>query len=405
MNKEINEFSNTSLINNQTISNINFINFEDEEYSIKAIKEISKNEKVAEPLPEFKNQVMPLEKELLKCLNLEWGVDAIYEDLPIIDENHRYYYIHLLRNINLDPNKQNFLLIHGFLSSSLHFICLLPYLIKRYNVFIPDTIGMGLSCRPQITFNDPEQCENYFINKFHLLINELFFSGRFNIKQEYYLCGHSLGGFFSSRYMLKYPKGIKKLLLLSPAGITDYSIPGTNFFEHTSCCWYCAIVCAPTCVWPCKLRLQRAYKCCCCKSKLKQAFGNKKIHLYENEIKNNPDGSKFFINYPKISSILKQLTVLSLDYPKDLYKCAYYLFGVPPPSSFRPVEKNIMYYNKIDIIFAFGQKDWMDRTGAYRLSKFNPNRYKVFTISNGGHSFSRQNPEELSMIIEEYFPQ
>ena len=137
----------------------------------------------------------------------------------------------------------------------------------------------------------------------------------------------------------------------------------------------------------------------------KQAFGNKRIHLYEKEIKNNPDGSKFNIDYPKISSLLKSLTGLSLDYPKDLYKCAYFLFGVPPPASYNPIEKKIMDYNKIDVIFAFGQKDWMDRTGAYRLSKFNPNRYKVFTISNGGHSFSRQNPEELSMIIEEYFPQ
>ena len=405
MNKELKDFVNSSIINNQNLSTLNLNNCDDETYSIKALKEISKNEVIVQPLPECKNQVMPLEKELLECLNLEWGVDAIYEDIPLIDENNNNYYIHLLRTANPDPNKENFILIHGFLSSSLHFTCVLPYMIKRYNVFIPDTIGMGLSCRPKINFTSPEQCENYFISKLHLLINELFFNGRFNIKKEYYLCGHSLGGFFSSRYMLRYPKGIKKVLLLSPAGITDYTIPGTDFFEHTSCCWYCAIVCAPTCVWPCKLRLQRAYGLCCCKSKIKQAFGNKKIHIYENEVKNNPDGSKFFIDYPKISSILKKLTFLSLEYPKDLYKCAYYLFAVPPPSSFRPIEKNIMYENKIDVIFAFGQKDWMDRNGSYRLSKFDPKKYKVFTISNCGHSFARQNPEELCSVIEEYFPQ
>ena len=404
MNNGINEISSSTLINNQTTSNLNFFSINhDETCSVNNIKELCKNQRIIDPLPEIKNQVMPLEKELIKCLNLEWGVDVIYEDVPLIDENYNNYYIHMLRTANLDPHKENFLLIHGFLSSSLHYICILPYLIKRYNVFIPDTIGMGLSSRPQIKFTSSIQCENYFINIYHVFITDLFFKGKYNIKNEYYLCGHSLGGFIASRYMLKYPKGIKKVLLLSPAGITDYTIPGTDFYEYTNCSWYCAIVCCPTCVWPCELRLQRAYKSCCCHNKIKQAFGNKRIHLYEKEIKNNPDGSKFNIDYPKISSLLKSLTGLSLDYPKDLYKCAYFLFGVPPPASYNPIEKKIMDYNKIDVIFAFGQKDWMDRTGAYRLSKFDPNKYKVFTVSNGGHSFARQNPEELCSIIGQYF--
>ena len=402
MNKENNEITSTTLINNQTSPNIISDNIE-EANSIKCMKQISKNEIVIDPSPQFKDQVMPLEKELFKCLNLEWGVDVIYEDILLIDENHSNFYIHTLRTANPDPNKENFLLIHGFLSSSLHYICILPYLVKRYNIFIPDTIGMGLSSRPQVKFTSPIQCENFFINIYHIFINELFFKGKYNIKKEYYLCGHSLGGFIASRYMLKYPIGIKKVLLLSPAGITDYNIPGTNFLEHTRPCWKCTITCCPTCVWPCKLRLQRAYKCCCCHNKIKDAFGNKRIHIYEKEVKNNPDGSKFNIDYPKISNLLKQLTGLSLDYPKDLYKCAYYLFGVPPPASFNPIERVLKDYNKINVIFVFGQKDWMDRTGAYRLSQFDPQKYKVFTVSNGGHSFARQNPEELCSIIGAYF--
>ena len=64
-----------------------------------------------------------------------------------------------------------------------------------------------------------------------------------------------------------------------------------------------------------------------------------------------------------------------------------------------------MEINKLNVIFVFGQKDWMDRTGAYRLSKYDPNKYKVFTVSNAGHSFARQNPEELSVIIGEFFPE
>ena len=76
----------------------------------------------------------------------------------IIDGTNNNYNIHLVRTAKPDPNKENFLLIHGFLSSNLHFLSILPFLIKRYNVFIPDIIGMGLSSRPQISFNSPIEC-------------------------------------------------------------------------------------------------------------------------------------------------------------------------------------------------------------------------------------------------------
>ena len=127
------------------------------------------------------------------------------------------------------------------------------------------------------------------------------------------------------------------------------------------------------------------------------------MKLDESEIKLNKDGTKFNVDYEKLRKIIKELTIMSLDYPTDLYKCAYYLFKTPPPAAFFPVEKKIMYYNRVPIIFVFGQYDWMDRVGAYRLSKYNPELYKVFTVSNGGHSFAYENPKELCSIIGQYF--
>ena len=88
--------------------------------------------------------------------------------------------MHLLRTANPDPNKENFLLIHGFLSS----LGILPYLVKRYNVFLPDTIGMGLSARPQIKFTNPIQCEEYFIGVYHLFIKGLFFKENLILKKN-----------------------------------------------------------------------------------------------------------------------------------------------------------------------------------------------------------------------------
>ena len=37
--------------------------------------------------------------------------------------------------------------------------------------------------------------------------------------KNFYLAGHSFGGYISALYALKYPSNIKKLLLLSPAGV------------------------------------------------------------------------------------------------------------------------------------------------------------------------------------------
>ena len=164
------------------------------------------NYKVKNPRKQVKDRIIPLEKELFSLLNMEYGKDLIYEDLLIandFDRTNNDYYIHLLRSGNLDPNKENFLLIHGFLSSSIHFLAIFPYLLKKYNVFIPDTIGMGLSSRPKIKFTSAQQCEDYFVEVLYIMVKKLFLRGTYNIKKEFYIGGHSLGGFIVSRYILK----------------------------------------------------------------------------------------------------------------------------------------------------------------------------------------------------------
>ena len=105
---------------------------------------------------------------------------------------------------------------------------------------------MGLSSRPKIEFSSPIDCEEYFLKIYHLIIESIFFENKFNIKKEYYLCGHSLGGFIASRYMLKYPKGIQKVLLLSPCGITDYHIKNTNMDPESSSYIFCIKITFPS---------------------------------------------------------------------------------------------------------------------------------------------------------------
>ena len=105
----------------------------------------------------------------------------------------------------------------------------------------------------------------------------------------------------------------------------------------------------------------------------------------------------------KISEILEKLAILSLDYPDDLYECIYYILTVPPPAALLPIEIKLMKLNKKQIIFVFGRDDFMDKIGSYRLNKYNPDLYKVFTLRYGSHSFALENPKDLCLIINDFF--
>ena len=57
-----------------------------------------------------------------------------------------------------------------------------------------------------------------------------------------------------SHDILKYPKGIKKVLLLSAAGITDYHIKGTDIHKEAGSLFGCMMSFLGFC-WACKYRL------------------------------------------------------------------------------------------------------------------------------------------------------
>ena len=387
--KENNTSQKTNITNNSIIQHEKFII----------------NYQIKNPAKQIKDKIIPLEKELFSLMNLEYGKDLIYEDLLIandIDKNNNDYYIHLLRSGKLDPNKENFLLIHGFLSSSIHFLGIFPYLLKKYNIFIPDTIGMGLSARPQINFHSPAECEKYFIEVVYIIVKKLFFSEKYNIKKEFYIGGHSLGGFIVSRYILKYPIGIKKVLFLSAAGITDYRIKNTNILKEAGKCLKC-IFTLIGCCWSCKPRMQCFYKCFLFKPFVKKIMGRYFLTIDYDNIKPNEDGSPFIVDTHKILKIMGRLSKITLDFPDDINKCIFYVFTSPPPAAINPVELKLLNDTKLKCYFVFGERDWMDRTGAYRLCQRDRNRFKMFIVKNAGHSFAIQNPKGLENILDCYF--
>lgn len=336
-----------------------------------AILNENSNIKFLEPPYKLRKQALVYEKELMRLYNIIPDEDMIYEDV-ILDKEQPNYYIHTLRTKIIDPNKPHFIFVHGFIGSSTNFMALCPFLLKKYNLFIPDTIGMALSCRPQIKFTSNKQCTDFFIDNFEKWRRIL------NIN-KFYLAGHSLGGYFVSAYALKFPNDVLKLLLLSPAGITNPK-KCCEIHKHTGYCKGCGLrLLAP--FWCREPRFQQLYNCCCLKPIIKCSLR----YRYETD--------------KRISELMAKLTEIAMEYPEDIDRCMWYVFTNPFPLGANPLEEKLLKELKIKIVICFGEKDWMDQAGSWRLMEKNKERFLVKIVSKFGHTFMIENPKELSEII------
>ncbi len=74
---------------------------------------------------------------------------------------------------------------------------------------------MGASGRPEYTAKTPDEAEDFFVSSLKLWKEII------GINDKFYLAGHSLGGYISAVYALRYPEDLLQLMLLSPVGIPE----------------------------------------------------------------------------------------------------------------------------------------------------------------------------------------
>ena len=93
-------------------------------------------------------------------------------------------------------------MIHGFGSSSALFYRMMGPLQNKFRVIFIDIIGMGGSSRPD-NYNTgdltPEESVEYFVNYIEK------WRRNFGKLKNFYLAGHSLGGYLAGHYAVKYP--------------------------------------------------------------------------------------------------------------------------------------------------------------------------------------------------------
>lgn len=259
-------------------------------------------------------------------------------------------------------------ILHGYCGSSLIFYKTLKRLSEIYNIYLIDHIGMGQSSRPSFKAQSTFEAESFFVEALEICRQQIGI-------ESFILAGHSLGGYISGCYALRYPKYVTKLLLLSPGGIyekpTDHN-PDRVIWTKFS--WI---------------------------NKFVLFFWLQDISLIEFMRKLGPFSGLLMKNYMRdkynlpeeemvaVEEFLEQINLLpgsgecAISYILD--------FELWPYS---PLCKRFAN-NAIPVAFFYGDRDWMGADGGYKTKQLNPAKTLVYTISNSDHHMYWDNPEEL----------
>lgn len=336
-------------------------------------------------IPEF--QTLTIEKSLInKATAAEEMVFSfsglkVYDEIQIFDVPIKYggnQYIHTVRCGS--SNSPSLVLIHGYGGSAITFYKILKDLSQKYQVFCLDLLGMGLSSRPKFEINNTQECIDFFVDSIE--------EWRKVLKiEEFILCGHSLGGYLATNYALRYKHHLKRLVLMSPAGITGID-KNFNLEKHIQSLGFMRrqFLKLASKMWNKKYTPNTLYK--------KTGFlGRYALKLYV---------TKRWSSTKQEAKPLQTYFDKILSMPESSESAIHYLLGMPRARAILPMEGYIAKELKnLEIIFIYGDIDWMDKAGAFKLYKSLPNvHYHV--IEGAGHHANMDKPKELCKIIMSY---
>lgn len=322
-----------------------------------------------------------IEEEILSKFCSELTRDQIYfEDVSVTIKNFDNMYMRTLilngKELNTENNtKKVFIMLHGFQACNLTYYRLLKYLAKDCIVFCPDFLGMGLSSRPKIEFKDEKECIDFFVE-----VIEAFRKAK-NIN-KFYLCGHSLGGYYAGQYSIRYPQYLEDTIFLFSATGIGNPDKGGDPNENTS------------------LGQKLVFKGNFGTFKMKPRMQSFKDNFIAKYFVNNKCKNRYELP-PEEAELVGKVNLAYLNYPKDLDDCIFIIFKYPIPTMKIPLED--LFLEKIPekkIVFCYGEKDWMDKFGAKRLANNKKEKYKYYDIKNWGHNWIVESPIDAANIIK-----
>lgn len=266
-----------------------------------------------------------------------------------------------------NPSNFPMILMHGYCGAGLIFYKILKSLSEQYYLYIVDHIGMGRSSRPKFKATSTYEAETFFVEALEAYRDSLGL-------EKFILAGHSLGGYISGCYSLRYPQYVSALLMLSPGGVaekpTDDSHPSV-----WSSGWVKKFLLF---FWLQNISL----------IEIMRKFGplsGKILKGYMNGRNNLPEKEQIVME-----EYLEQINLL----PGSGEHAVNYIldFELWPYS---PLCRRLPEL-KTPIAFFYGDRDWMVADGGYKTKERSENSVQVHIISNSDHHMYWDNPQELA---------
>jgi cardiolipin-specific phospholipase len=302
------------------------------------------------------------------------GIDVQSCKAEVSDGNYVYY---LKAGSEAGPP---LVLLHGYCAGSAVFYKILGYLAEYFSLYCIDLLGMGRSSRPDAYFETRDQAEVFFsdsIEEFCLAVG----------LDDFYIAGHSFGGYISGAYLIKHPERVRGICFISPAGMSaepeklpDFESEDNWFIRFArrtiNFLWKANVTPADFIrhAGPLSARLMRVYT------------SSKFNALPDYEIE-------------ALETYLEQINLVR--------GCGEYALSVllePGAWAVDPMWKRLQHFT-IPMGFLYGDNDWVPSLGAHELSKIYRGFLSISYISNSSHQIHFDNPEELATKMVCFFAQ
>ena len=248
--------------------------------------------------------------------------------------------------------------------------------MQGWRVYSIDWLGMGCSSRIHLPKRQPDQTESQDIDQ----VEQYFVESLERWRQKCHvgkmtLMGHSLGGYLSIAYALKYPEHVEKLILVSPAGINERPANMEQRIKTQFSTTQRRFLSAMTYLWEKNVTPQGIVRA------TGLVLGDRLVRGYVTR--------RFNLNGRDVEDMTNYVHAIT----KLVGTGEYALSRLLSPGGWarRPFQHRLEEL-KMPAVFLYGEYDFMDPTVPAKMAHCLQPGSKVIIVPNSGHQLMIENP-------------